>query len=173
MTDDLTSWLRAQLDEDEACVRKDFWCLDRATPPPWRAFYGYNLPSSRLVTEGGEEVARFAATDGPQYHESGHRVDGYEDRHQRDVMLASRAVNRVRRVADRTLTEVDAKRRILDLHTIEDNGGGQLDSRFCAECFHDRGYNASASVWPVWCQTVRLLALPYAANLGYRAEWKP
>lgn len=58
---------------------------------------------------------------------------------------------------DRLLAECAAKRQIIELH------GEQHD---CTD--------PSAGVWPyVGCDTLRLLALPYADCDGYREEWKP
>lgn len=60
----------------------------------------------------------------------------------------------------RVLAEVDAKRRIIDLHK------GVND--YCAEC------DLVRSNYPYHpCTTLRLLALPYADRPGYREEWRP
>jgi hypothetical protein len=56
----------------------------------------------------------------------------------------------------RVLREIDAKRRLLALHT---EGASEL---FCAHCEHEPP-----------CPTLRLLALPYANRPGYREEWRP
>jgi hypothetical protein len=75
----------------------------------------------------------------------------------------------------RVLAEVDAKRRILDLHAIVDG--------YCSVCSHTEmvehwdgenetyGEERISQGWP--CLTVRLLALPYASRDGYREEWRP
>jgi len=61
------------------------------------------------------------------------------------------------------LAEVDAKRRIIDLH--DDVSGG------CRTCMDAELSNdgPDAAAWP--CPTLRLLALPYADHPGYREEW--
>jgi hypothetical protein len=66
----------------------------------------------------------------------------------------------------RVLVECDTKRRIIELHqpktvTGTANGKPVAESR-CASC---------ADLYP--CQTLRLLALPYADRPGYRDEWDP
>jgi len=57
-------------------------------------------------------------------------------------------------LAVQMLVEVDAKRRILDLH--------RQDGALCEHC---------DAHWP--CPTVRLVGLPYADRDGYREEWRP
>ncbi|QGZ53355.1 hypothetical protein GPZ77_34560 (plasmid) [Streptomyces sp. QHH-9511] len=66
----------------------------------------------------------------------------------------------------RVLAEVDAKRRIVDLHQESLESGYSTD--FCREC--DFG-GVSQSYYP--CATLRLLALPYADHSDYRDEWRP
>ena len=72
----------------------------------------------------------------------------------------------------RVLAEVEAKRRILEIHKVvggwEDEDGQDIGLG-CDEC----GYSAEYSDRGGWCETVRLLALPYADHPGYRAEWRP
>jgi hypothetical protein len=161
---DLVTWLRAQLDTDEAHARKDLWCLDRATATPWRAWHGYNLPYSYLATDDKTEIVRLTTTDGPQYHADGTLIDGYEDRHSRDTMLVARLVNAARARAERALAEVEAKRRILELHDIQRDDSEFEGERsliiWCASCNE-----------PGWCPTLRLLALPYADREGFQEDW--
>ena len=57
----------------------------------------------------------------------------------------------------RVLADVDAKRRILDEH---EPGSDPCDA-------HD------ASLRTIECDTIRLLALPYADHPDYREEWRP
>jgi len=59
---------------------------------------------------------------------------------------------------ERVLAEVEAKRRMLDLH--QSTAGQHPD--FCGHDMHE-----------LPCPTVRLLALPYAGHEGYREEWRP
>lgn len=68
----------------------------------------------------------------------------------------------------RMLAEVDAKRRVFDLH-----GPVRLRStRGAAETVTDcRMCNHFPAQYP--CGTLRLLALPYADRPGYQQEWAP
>jgi hypothetical protein len=72
----------------------------------------------------------------------------------------------------RVLDEMDAKRRILDLHEhVPAAPWGRTDVTEigCTIC----AYRQDDVIGKGWCQTVRLLALPYADREGYRDEWKP
>lgn len=61
----------------------------------------------------------------------------------------------------RVLAEVEAKRRIVDLHEGE---------HACST--YDRDGNIDNCTWVIgYCSTLRLLALPYADRAGYRKEW--
>ncbi|WP_318203017.1 DUF6221 family protein [Streptomyces sp. SCL15-4] len=65
----------------------------------------------------------------------------------------------------RVLREIDAKRRLLELHAP-----GQMeyvDGDVCMVC----DVRGEEPFYP--CATVRLLALPYAGRPGYREEWRP
>ena len=61
--------------------------------------------------------------------------------------------------------DVNAKRRLLTIHARNAHGR-YVD---CAVC-HDL-YTEEAHSYP--CETLRLLALPLAGNLGYQEEWRP
>jgi hypothetical protein len=76
--------------------------------------------------------------------------------------------------ADRATAEVGAKRRIVGLHRhvaasptvrmYEEKGERPFGCVICAD--HD------GVIWPAgWCETLSLLALPYADHKDYRAEW--
>lgn len=98
---DLVTWLRAQLDEDEAHAMKDLHVLDKASNAgDWQAHYGHNLPYS-LIMADGQEIARMVAPVG---------------RHDPDAMAVARMVRLARGRAKTMLAEVEAKRRILDDH---------------------------------------------------------
>ena len=64
------------------------------------------------------------------------------------------AMHIARQDPTRVLAEVEANRRILDLH--------RQDGALCEHC---------DAHWP--CPTVRLVGLPYADRDGYREEWRP
>lgn len=65
------------------------------------------------------------------------------------------------------LADIEAKRRIVELHHISDEDvydadGIERPGKDCTECWDE---------FP--CDTLRLLALPYAEHSDYREEWKP
>lgn len=72
----------------------------------------------------------------------------------------------------RVLAEVEAKRRILDLHD---------GSHECSTLRRDTDWDGNPTeevdscTWVAegTCTTVQLLALPYADQEGYREEWRP
>lgn len=63
----------------------------------------------------------------------------------------------------RVLTEVEAKRRIVELHRRVYPGRDICDT--CGM------FGESDVDWP--CETLRLLALPFADHRDYRKEWRP
>lgn len=72
----------------------------------------------------------------------------------------------------RVLAEVSAKRRIVEIHEVIGgftNEGSTGLGLGCGEC----GYSAEYSNRGGWCETLRLLALPYAGHDDYREEWRP
>lgn len=74
----------------------------------------------------------------------------------------------------RVLREIDAKRQLLKLHgraTLRAGGGAQyFDTQtVCRSC--EPSYQFPETSWP--CTTLRLLALPYADQPGYKPEWRP
>lgn len=71
----------------------------------------------------------------------------------------------------RVLAEVQAKRRIIDLHKPRGVEGGPPYRWTCTLCDHAPVPWDSYLEWP--CPTLRLLALPYAGHGSYRAEWAP
>lgn len=125
MTDELTAWLRAQLDEDERVAREaGYRSLTWAENGTWHL-------------EGVE-----------------HNVVGAEEAfcHPHNVEHITR------HDPARVLTEVDAKRRILDwceAALIEFDKAGLSDRPSSPLMF------------------VQWLALPYADRAGYRPEWRP
>ncbi|HEY9408899.1 MAG TPA: DUF6221 family protein [Jiangellaceae bacterium] len=82
----------------------------------------------------------------------------------------------------RVLAEVAAKRQILDEHFGFLHSGGDPE-RACRQCSDRRAdhdplsHGSNDDLWvrlePAPCLTVRLLALPYADQPGYREEWRP
>lgn len=76
--------------------------------------------------------------------------------------------------------EVDAKRQMLDLHEPEPHRGGWpiadlTRCGYCARlCHSSSGISCDVPTDALYpCDTVRLLALPFADRPGYREEWRP
>lgn len=125
---DLIAWLRAQLDEDERVAQA---VEDRSEPWPgqWQNDDGY-----ALRTRNGWVLA-----------------------HNQGKPYAPGLVDHIaRHDPARALAEVDAKRKILDLHKPV-----AITGNVCC---------ADANRYP--CHTVRLLAQPYAGRPGWREEWR-
>ena len=74
----------------------------------------------------------------------------------------------------RVLREVEAKRRILNLHReggrLTGEGYGEHGFAWCETCGSGEPHEYPTK-WP--CSTLKLLALPYADHPDYRDEWKP
>lgn len=83
----------------------------------------------------------------------------------------------VRAYVERGLAEVEAKRRILELHPPFTDHAGRVRCEACAELCHSRSGlgcdDPADAMYP--CETVegiaRLLAQPYAGRDGWREEW--
>lgn len=150
---DLVSWLRAQLDADEAHAQKDLWALDRATPGRWEAHYGYNLPYSLIKGEGGVEIARFTSGTVPL-------PDGADDLHAADILLVVRLAGKARERAEQVLATVSAHRAILDeFEQLRDD----------RRRLHDAAMHLQFNVM----RRVMLTLLPiYESRPGYRSEWE-
>ena len=81
--------------------------------------------------------------------------------------------------ADRELREVEAKRRIIELHELTVSKDPARFSALTGERLPD-AYEVTCAVcgWAdddstSGCETLRLLALPYVDHPAYREEWRP
>ena len=168
--DDLITWLRAQLDEDELWAKAAsspsssrpsmepvpggvhwVWGLggnwEHYEPDPLEEYFGENW-------DGDERTITLITREEFDTHSVGplaHSVLSYVE----EVRTVD-AAHIARHDPARVLAEVDAKRRTLNLHPLRSDG------RIC---------NEDEDIYP--CETVRLLALPYADRPGYRQEWRP
>lgn len=120
-----------------------------------------------------EDTARATAAaeeDGPDWQYDGHAVITRREGDlvavgSQDFMELERGEHIAEWDPARVLREIDAKRRMLVLHTgmhgcsVTDETGYHLNYADV-----DRGDA---------CTTLRLLALPYADRPGYREEWAP
>jgi len=135
MTDDLITFLRTQLDEDERVARAAWWGNGwRATVGSDEVWTGESKPGHTPIPIGrmwDPPTAQFIAANDPT----------------------------------RVLAEVQAKRRILELHEGAHECStydytGDIDN-----CTWVEGEDS--------CSTVRLLALSYADRPGYDESWRP
>lgn len=153
---ELATWLRAQLDEDERVVRG-------ATGGTWEVgptFGGhdnrvYVRAEGDLIDSIGTCVIAGQIPNVPQWRGNAEHIARFSPA--------------------RVLAEVEAKRRILDEHepvgtTGDYSGSTPTVSTVCMTC-HEVGLRYAHEEWP--CTTLRLLALPYADRPGYRDEWRP
>jgi hypothetical protein len=160
--DDLVTWLRAQLDDDErwaVAANQPYPYSPDATAPPtgvhWQWVAGHDwepaLPDpvvDEFVAEPGYSCNLATVETWP----SGTTGSAMPRTYANEIveMDASAAGHIARWDPARVLAEVDAKRQILDLATD------------VTEMSHDTADTM-----------IRLLALPYADRPGYREEWRP
>lgn len=169
----IVEFLRARYDLEAAHAEKDIWAAGQATKGKWRASYGVGLPASN-VESPSSPVARL---DGPN--------------HQADALLIARFnPDTVRARAERVLREVEAKRRILDLHPhgrfaslpeewpehwraeIKQALPGTAEPYVgCERDAFNHDYEVIEPAW--WCETVLLLALPHSDHPDYDPTWSP
>lgn len=124
----------------------------------------------RAQLDEDERIARAAEGD-PVFDGTGivierNRARGFPDRSA--GLISPVAAHIAEWDPARVLREIDAQRRIIELHALEyrerpERAIGEADDPFCAECFGE-GYP---------CETLRLLALPFADRPGYKDDWRP
>jgi hypothetical protein len=143
---ELIAFLRARLDEDERIART-------AASVGYADLRSLPVPVKRWDT--GDVAAHWRDGEGGQSNPS--------------------AVHIARWDPARVLADVEANRRILDLHKPWNAGGYHRanttpapDRWLCATCDGDNMANVLAP-----CPTVRLLALPYAEHPDYDPGWAP
>lgn len=139
MMDDLITWLRAQLDEDEQAAL--------------RLADGYRLYA---CDDGHVERPTEMWADG---------TDRLPNHHNTWLIVYDRAER---------LAEVEAKRKLLDLHAPFTDHAGRVRCDHCSELCHSRsglGCDEPAdAMYP--CPTVSLLAQPYAGRPGWQEAWR-
>lgn len=150
----LSAFMLARITEDEAAAR----AAAELAETPWRATYGRQVETARegyLVTPEDEHSYTTAPSDAVGEHIARHDPA-------------------------RVLAECAAKRRIVEDHFLMDGGApetypymaeGYGEPRIvypgCAVCHRD------ASPSRHGCDTVRVLAVPYADHPDYLEEWRP
>ncbi|WP_225811303.1 DUF6221 family protein [Streptomyces spinosus] len=136
--DELVEFLRARLTEDEQTARAAIAELDGPSGADWQ----YDRQYVETVRE------RTMVAVGSQ-----------------DFMEPGVGVHIARHDPARVLREIDAKRQIIEQHTVSETSEfeGKTDTiTYCPICRNDGE-----------CPTLRLLALPYADHPDYRQEWRP
>lgn len=164
---DLASWLLEQIAEDErlATAAKNIGDGRWQTDCPLRLFPEESIEPWYVNHDHADDV-RIEGDSITIYDEGGHNHDQAEH-------IASWDPARV-------LAECDAKRRIIDLHNslvvklalspFDPETGLPRPQEYevlCDVCGWATDDPTSA------CQTVRLLALPYADREGYQESWRP
>ena len=150
MTDDLAKFLRDRLDEDEQVARG---VQDRSAP--WDGQWVADGTDALRTRNGWVLAHSTVTTDGRAL----------------PMPLAPGIVDHwARHDPARVLTEVDAKRRIAELHTRFPQPQVMSEEEIWA-CGTCGSPDDSPTEWP--CATLRLLALPYAGHPDYRPEWAP
>ncbi|MFD8577414.1 DUF6221 family protein [Streptomyces virginiae] len=157
MTAELINFLRDRLSVEEHVARE-------ATVGPWR-----NAGTSRHHEDvAGPCEAVFAAPPDRGctcIARTGARGD-------RQAMVDAEHI--ARHNPERVLAEVEVKRRLIALHEpVILRGGGGAEyfntTRVCRSCEPPKQFPETA--YP--CQTLRLLALPYADHPYYQQAWRP
>ena len=142
--DDLTTWLRAQLDEEEQMA---LGCLAGSGPVWEPSDEGYEeFPATVLAAQDAGQAGK------PTFGRNWSRIIVTESRVAPHIAYWDPA---------RVLAEVDAKRRVLD----------QCEglSRSTVNTGDDTTQYSATRVYEV----VTLLAAPYANRPGFRDEWQP
>lgn len=155
---DLVEFLRARLAEDEEVARQsaDFG----------GGINGYHWRVSGSHEDEGGTYWRITATAVASGHEQAIEVVG-NGMSGGGVHTEQVAHHAVRHDPARVLCEVEAKRRILDLHEpAEENYGDGFIAERCMVC-------DPQDPEPYPCATLRLLAAVYATHLDYRPDWAP
>ncbi|MFD9249531.1 DUF6221 family protein [Streptomyces bottropensis] len=143
--DDLVQFLRDRLEQEEAACR-----------------------AARKDGGGSWNLLAFERGDGAIYDDMGNPVLTYDvdpstgvaNRHDENPLGAQQAAFIVRHDPDRVLTDIRAKRQLVDKYAeVADNDVNDVE--------YAHGYANALG------EAVRLLALPYADHPNYRQEWRP
>jgi hypothetical protein len=152
---DLVEFMRARLDEDEQVALAAAQKSDRA----WRYTVIPGEPAGQSLDLSDERVLI---------------VDWTDD----DELLPPEAEHIARHDPARVLREVEAKRRILDLHPITTDVITDPEVYVKTErqpfgCRTDHEFYDGETAGFGYCETLKLLALPYADHEEFNEEWRP
>lgn len=161
MSDDLVAFLRARLDEDEQVARA-------ATSGRWR----WDLDGGAYEDDPLGTATQEWGSRGPDLMSGDEPVIGATGYDASNVIVKRADANHIaRHDPARVLAEVEAKRRIIELHRATDG----LDCASCAnwgDVTHDRDYGEMGSHEWYPCSTLRFLTLPYAGYPDYQDAWR-
>lgn len=151
--DDLITWLRAQLDDDERGAL--------VVPEPSRRWTYESYVDQRDGTVGLLDMGDRPGREAPQ---PGVGLD--------DLLTDAEAAHIARHDPGSVLREVEAKRLLLGDHTSPHT----VVDGFCVEeggpCTHAGEGYCQIDSWE-GCRTQRLLALPFSDRPGYQESWRP
>ena len=141
--DDLTAFIKARLDEDEAAAK--------AVAPLGHVF---DMGGERLDDQFAHIRVRHHSEDGRSYSQPDQPATRHFARHD----------------PARVLREVAAKRAIVaeHIHAKASHVGGGTHRFGCENCDDDREYGIWGSGW---CATVRQLAAVWSDHPDYKQEW--
>lgn len=152
---DLVEFLRSRLDEDETAASA---ANVKQGDPDWWV-------SPVLITAGEHYTVRSCRDSRPIARVQ--RLDGDEGEPAGILDGAAVAEHIARHDPARVLAEVEAYRRIVELHQRDPDWSG-WSGDWCRTCGTASEYPTD---WP--CETLRLLALPYAEHPDYDESWRP
>jgi hypothetical protein len=136
----LVAFLRARLEEDEQVASKAAGLCGCHPPAPSWTFGDETTDGRILIADDPHPTLK-------------RKIGRRWNRSYEGLFMAEHIV---RHDPARVLTEVESKRRTIDLYEIAGTSP-ELDR----------------DAWLVLSETVKLLALPYASHPDYREEWKP
>lgn len=151
--DDLITWLKVQLDEDERVAK--------ATTGGGLRWFANGPNDIRTMPEGHRSELD---TGEPFWFQVASKAWRTEPERGEDFEHI------VRHGPARVLRDVKAKRELLELHPC---AGADIGEPFCATCTPDDDLYSEglANRWP--CRTLRLLAAGYDTEPGYQEAWRP
>lgn len=186
--DELITWLRQQLDEDERVALEASRRWDGSQTPTgehWRweeTEHDQVLALDPVLDEYLNDGGAVSLRSAEQYPTTTGPLPNFVVPHAEEVRTVY-AMHIARWDPARVLAEVEAKRRILDLHKPQPSQyldgvyvpgepvGQQCE--YCASLCHSySGINCETPDAPYPCPTVGLLAQPYAGRPGWHEEWR-
>jgi hypothetical protein len=186
----LSDFLLARLAEDEEAAHAAATCPERVAARPgdaeWSnipehstpAHWGYGGGPFRVASEDPRVVEALGLTDSDKpFHVSvGGAWDDTEPTGWRyDVATVPSDHDAARHIARhdpaRVLREVEAMRRIVEMHPPQPTSDGAPECRECSWYEAYEGFNDHSEPWP--CPTLRTLATIWADHEDYRAGWAP